>query len=167
MRMLNMTTLNVTTTSFGEISLFERINKIELNYNVSMVLFAKYKYLFTHLIADIDNHQLFYSDETNNDDDDDDDLRHKHKKLCINSNEILDDNDESSGSLITNDDLFKFGWSFFIYIKGKKRDLFFFYFENVHLYIFFPVLKRKISSCKQRFGQLIPFTRLHSKSSLY
>ena len=130
MHMLNMTMSNVTTTSFGEISLFERINKIELNYNVSMVLFAKYKHLFSHLIVDIENHELFYSDETNNVDDYD--LRHKHKKLCTNSNEILDgddDDDESNVSLITNDDLFKFGWSFFIYIKGKLKGFFSIFFK--------------------------------------
>jgi len=136
MRMLNIQSTTAIATPFGDMSLFTRINKIEINYNVSIVLFSKYKRLFTHLIAQI-NHDTykddivpsstFLLDEKNSDLEEMSSLEHKSKKLRSSNSHILEENDQvkedvkdedSSDFLIKIDDLFKFGWIFFIYIKG-------------------------------------------------
>ena len=132
MRMLNMATTHSSTSSsststngtliimpYGglnaDVSLFSRINKVEHNFNVSIVLFSKYTRLFSHLIGDTTQCCYDNDDSLSNTSSD---LGHKSKKLRSNSAEtglVVD----HGRRFITCFDLFKFGWIFYIYIKGK------------------------------------------------
>ena len=142
--------------SVSHVKFFSRINKIELNFNVSSVLFSKYKLLFARLIYETSKD--FYQDEdddqevdTSEDEENDDgvsvsrfildseiNLKHKRKKLrsnshlpiCLQGRNHDDDDDYDSNDdvrsnsnndrkkVITSRDLFKFGWTLFIYIRG-------------------------------------------------
>lgn len=142
--MLNLDTVKTST----EFDMFSRIHKLDVNFNVSSILFSKYKRLFADLIYDDDEELdsgITEDDGDNecaeiplllhNDDDQSErctDLHHKSKRFRSNSFRHLlrssshsstNNNKSKSGpnesNVITCRDLFKFGWLFFIFIRGK------------------------------------------------
>jgi hypothetical protein len=85
--------------------LLERLPGLESNFNVSSVLFSKYKIMFKDLFDCSSSHHTILTDW---------DQRQMYSK---------------SKSIESNETLFEFGWLLFIYIKSKLF-VFFYKFKN-------------------------------------